>query len=184
MPAKQYVYGLHLLSNDARNTKVQADFQELLRGQGAPEWPPESKAGDIKSLLKSWCIAASRLPYCDGIWWSFLEMYALQALACKPGMDLGVFTTPSEVRRLTVVNCGAAKEELYPDQATGDGKRQFALSSAILGGKSLELLGSFDGAADPVDSIGEIMVPAQSLKQRFGGEIRHLLYKARRLHPR
>ena len=181
LPGKQYIYGLHLLTK-RRDTELFEAFRARLREWKFEDWPEQ---GTIKDQLSSWNIEASGRNDRDDLWWGGLELMALRALAWDPGMDLGIFKKADEVCGREVLVCGAAKKELYPNLDSSD--VQSVLIDAVLTGKSLELLSPSQGsgaAATLVDPIHTIMVAAQLQKPRFGGEIRHLIFKARKVNSR
>ena len=175
---KQYAYGLHLISNDPQ---VLAQLQRILADWNAPAWPSVGTSASMKEQLRCWTSEASHQANCNPLWWRWLEVSALQALARNPGMDLGVFTKLEQVRDLDVVKCGAANRELYAENDSKDD--QGSLSSAILNGRSLRLLQA-DGQQGTIDPIGRIMAAAVSEKGHFGNEIRHLFFMARVITPR
>jgi len=174
-PGKQYVYGLHLLTSDARNRKLFERFKGELAALVAPPWPVGK---DARDALDTWCRDAAEKEHPDGRWWAIVEKYALLALTADPGMGLGVFSNVDDILELSVVKCQAAKKELFD----GKEKKQRRLTNAILKRGSLSLL---SGPPDQViDPIGEIMAAAQKPKGQFGNEIRHLVFKADTADPK
>lgn len=172
VPSKQYVYGLHLLRH---NPTLTSQFQEDLNAIGAPRWP-DDQGVKAKELLAQWLRGVGDCESREGRWWAVLEKYALLALAADPGMGLGIFRSPEELLKLDVVQCGAAKGELYE---SSQDSRQSRMMRAILDGLSLTLHLSTDSPSEAVDPIGEIMAAAAPLKPKFGSAVRKLVFGIR-----
>ena len=147
VPKKQYVYGMHLLAQDASRLER---FREALVQAEAPSWPDQASP---KDALEAWAKSTADAKVTDGRWWSILEEHALQALAQDPGMGLGLMTH-DELKELPVIQCKASK--LFD----GVSKTYGALEE-ILGGKSLDAFRQrFEKPND---------APAEPIAERHGG---------------
>jgi hypothetical protein len=181
-PSKQYIYGLYLLEKDVALLR---EFQDELQSNGAPSWPDGQKNSDSDSHVTSldrWLNEVAVSEKRNGKWWAVLEKYALLALAADPGMGLLVPTKREDLLNLPVVQCGAAKGAIYGQDAVpiadGRGSIQIRMVGAVLRGDSLTL------HQDGIDPIGSIMAKAHSLKEKFGGQIKHFVFRARTLNSK
>jgi hypothetical protein len=156
MAGKQYVYGLHLLQEDADRF---ARLNSELAACGAPPWPRGEK-DSAKSALEQWATSASQHDSPSGKWWAVVEKHALLALSRNPGMDLGL-PEATDLATLGPVIAGAAKKELF--ERLKDGQE---LYEAYLG-RSLSAFGQ-DGTNCHLDTIKRVMVPSKAATPHFG----------------
>jgi hypothetical protein len=149
------------------NKSLAERFKAELSAAGAPGWADS---------INGWFDRVAETKDKDGSWWGIVEKYALLGLAADPGMNLGLFLDPNEIRSLDAISCKAAKSEYY-QVGGGNSNQQQELTAKILAGKGLELF-------PEIDPIGSIMTPAEELKGTFGNQFRHLVFKSDTLDAR
>jgi hypothetical protein len=167
VPGKQYVYGLHLLTQVPQRRDA---LNEALRQAGAPCWP---ELPTVRAALDEWARQAAQANP-SGRWWAILEEHALRSLADDPGMGLG-FLPAEALASLAVVACGAAKSDLFTGEA-------IQTLEQILTGNSLEVYRQGPGPQS-TDPIAEVTAAARASVGLFGGALRRLLFRATEISP-
>jgi hypothetical protein len=171
-PGKQYAYGIDLLQ---RQEERLARLNRDLKSVNAPPWPRDRAA---KVALEEWAGLAASQQGCTGAWWATVERHALEALAEDPGMGLGLYE-PAALGTLKVVECGAAKEEVFTD--LGPGSELFHAYN----GESLDVYAQRDdrddGRRQARDMIATVMVAGAVATGHFGNVPRRFIYAAKRL---
>jgi hypothetical protein len=187
LPKKQYLYGLFLLlSRPEYLSELVRDLEEqkvpaLPRSASRGTAPTTSGSFDkfLARIIRSWSDPAYPSRGDRGRWWAALEAHALRALALDPGMGLLVTTDIKGIRQLEVVECGAAKRDLFRLSSRYPSEVEEALA-----GRSLDIYLRVDVRRDRLredDPIGRVMLASRISAGQFGSAQKQLLSQAIRL---